>query len=107
MASKGFQILAFPCNQFGHQEPGTNQEIHDWAKKTFDVQFPMFEKIDVNGDKACDVYNFLRNDSSELKGATIRWNFGKFLVNGAGRVVNYSDPTIKPLEMFEQILSML
>ena len=99
LASKGFQILAFPCNQFGAQEPGTNQQIFDWAKSTYNVTFPMFEKIEVNGDGACDVYKYLRKNSSELNDGAIPWNFAKFLVDGDGKVVKYNVHRVKPSEM--------
>ena len=83
MKDQGFEVCAFPCNQFGGQEPGTPDEITSYAKTTHSANFMFFEKCDVNGNTAHPVYNFLRQNSS-LKGEAITWNFAKFLVNGQG-----------------------
>jgi glutathione peroxidase len=93
-------VLAFPCNQFAGQEPGTDAEILEFATSTYNVTFPMFHKIDVNGDNACDLYRWLR---AELPGAAatndITWNFEKFLVNRRGEVVARFAPSVTPAEI--------
>ncbi len=88
-------VLGFPCNQFANQEPGTDAEILEFATSKFDVNFPMFSKIEVNGDGAAPLYQFLK-DAQPGEGDTsdITWNFEKFLVDGSGKVVKrYAPPT--------------
>ena len=85
-SDQGLQILAFPCNQFGNQEPGSPQDIEDFARGKYGVQFPIFEKIDVNGKKTHPIYAYLRNnsqlyDAKKKTAKEIPWNFAKFLVN--------------------------
>ena len=104
--------MAFPSNEFREQEPGTNHEIFEWAKTTYGVTFPMFEKTEVNGINACPVYEFLRAKSRlynpETRTATtIPWNFAKFLVDEHGHVVAYHDPRTNPLSMMDEIKKML
>lgn len=99
---QGFTVLAFPCNQFGQQEPGTNAEILEFAKSTYDVNFPMFSKIDVNGDSACQLYQFLTQERPQADGTPdIAWNFTKFLVDGEGRVVERFEPQVTPEQIGE------
>lgn len=81
---KGLVILGFPCNQFGEQEPGTNAEIQSFCKDTYGVTFPVYGKIDVNGDTADPLYKYLR---TETGGAPVRWNFNKFLISKKGEIV--------------------
>jgi len=101
-------VLAFPCNQFGAQEPGTNAEILEFAQSKYDANFPMFAKIDVNGDGACDLYKFLKSQQADADGkADIAWNFTKFLVNGAGDVVARFGPQVTPEEIGEQLADYL
>lgn len=101
LGPKGLEILGFPCNQFGAQEPGTEEEILNFASTTYGVKFPMFSKIDVNGGNAHNLYNFLK-DNSELnkegKTEDIPWNFAKFLVNKEGKVIKYYHPKVNPEE---------
>jgi glutathione peroxidase len=105
---KGFNVLAFPCNQFGAQEPGSNEEILEFATSKFDVNFPMFAKIEVNGDGAADLYKMLKAAQPDPEGnADIRWNFTKFLVNGAGEVVARFEPQTTPEEIAEALPSHL
>ncbi len=93
-------MLAFPCNQFGKQEPGTNAEILAFAKSKYDVNFPMFAKLDVNGDDAAPLYRFLREEAPEADGSTaITWNFAKFLVDAQGRVIKRYGPKTTPEEV--------
>lgn len=83
---KGFEILAFPCNQFGQQEPGTNEEIKNFCSSKFDVTFKLFDKIDVNGKNQSPLYSIL-NDNEVTGKADVKWNFEKFLVDKNGNVV--------------------
>ena len=101
---KGFTVLAFPCNQFGAQEPGSNEEVLEFAQSKFDVNFPMFAKIEVNGDGACELYKLLKAaQPGEDGNADIPWNFTKFLVNGAGDVVARFAPQATPEEIAEAL----
>ena len=85
---KGLKILAFPCNQFGAQEPGSESEIKEFCSTTYDVTFPMFSKVDVNGGNADPLYKYLKSEQKGLLGTeAIKWNFTKFLVNKSGNVV--------------------
>jgi len=87
-AAKGLVVLGFPCDQFGHQEPGTDAEIHQFCWKTYAVTFPMFTKIKVNGDDAHPLYKFLKAEKKGILGtAAIKWNFNKFLVSAEGAVM--------------------
>jgi glutathione peroxidase len=96
-AGKGFAVLGFPCDQFGHQEPGDEQEIKNFCSLTYDVSFPMFAKVAVNGDGAHPLYQFLKKAAKGLLGSeAIKWNFTKFLVDKDGKVVGRSAPTYKP-----------
>ncbi|KAK7307856.1 hypothetical protein VNO77_41277 [Canavalia gladiata] len=94
---KGLEVLAFPCNQFGAQEPGTNEEIVEFACTRFKAQFPIFDKVDVNGDNAAPLYKFLKSSKVGLFGDNIKWNFSKFLVDKDGNVVEHYGPTTSPL----------
>lgn len=101
-------MLGFPCNQFGAQEPGTNEEILEFARSTYNVNFPMFAKIEVNGDNAADLYKWLKAEQPDAKGAEdIGWNFTKFLVNKDGQVVKRFDPTVTPEEIGAALSGLL
>ena len=93
---KGFTVLGFPCDQFGGQEPGDDTEIASFCKKNFGVDFPLFSKIEVNGDKAHPLYQWLRSQKGGLLGSKIKWNFTKFLVGKDGQVIARYSPTTKP-----------
>jgi glutathione peroxidase len=94
---KGFSVLGFPCNQFGAQEPGDEAEIANFCKLTYDVDFPMFAKVDVNGDTAHPLFKALKAAAPGLLGSEgIKWNFTKFLVDRSGKVVDRFAPTTKP-----------
>lgn len=96
-ADRGFAVLGFPCNQFGRQEPGDAAEIKTFCSTTYDVTFPMFAKIDVNGPRAHPLYDYLtRARGGGLLGRGIKWNFTKFLVGRDGRVLKRYPPTAKP-----------
>ena len=95
-----FTVLAFPCNQFGAQEPGTNEEIYKFATEKYDATFPMFAKIEVNGDGACELYKLLKAaQPGEDGNEDIPWNFTKFLVDGEGTVVARYGPQVAPEEL--------
>ncbi len=93
-------MLAFPCNQFGQQEPGSDEEILEFARSRYDVNFPMFSKIDVNGDSACELYRLLKDEQpGEGESSDITWNFEKFLVGRDGTVVARFPPMTTPEEI--------
>ena len=90
---QGLEVLGFPCNQFGAQEAGTNEEIQSFCDLTFNVSFKMFDKIDVNGSKASPLFKFLKHESPGILGTeAVKWNFTKFLVNKEGQVVKRFAP---------------
>jgi glutathione peroxidase len=95
-AERGFTVLGFPCDQFGHQEPGDEEQIASFCERNYGVTFPMFAKIDVNGAGAHPLYAWLRTQKGGLLGDRIKWNFTKFLVGRDGRVVARYAPTTTP-----------
>ncbi|KGD65036.1 glutathione peroxidase [Alcanivorax nanhaiticus] len=108
LKDKGLEILGFPCNQFGKQEPGGAEEIGAFCQKNYGVSFTMFDKIDVNGDNAHPLYNFLKKEAPGLLGSKgIKWNFTKFLVNKDGKVVKRYAPTDKPESIKKDIEALL
>jgi glutathione peroxidase len=108
LKDKGFIVLGFPCNQFGAQEPGDAEEIATFCKLTYDVNFPMFEKIDVNGPTASPLFDWLKNEAPGLLGSKgIKWNFTKFLVDRNGRVAGRFAPATKPEALRKEIESLL
>jgi len=97
LQDQGLVVLGFPCNQFGKQEPGDAEEIANFCKLTYDVNFPMFAKIDVNGEDAAPLYEFLKREATGLMGSkAIKWNFTKFLVDREGHVVKRFGPQETP-----------
>ena len=97
-------MLGFPCNQFGEQEPGTNAEILDFATSNYDVNFPMFAKIDVNGDSETPLYTLLKSaQPGEGETPDIVWNFEKFVVDGHGNVTDRFSPMVTPEEIGAQL----
>ena len=104
----GFSVLAFPCNQFGAQEPGGDAEILDFAQSKYDVKFPMFSKVEVNGEGACDLYKFLKSSAPDGEGKEdIAWNFTKFLIGKDGRVLKRYDPMATPADIEKDLCSAL
>ena len=104
LSPRGFSVLGFPCNQFGGQEPGDAAEIGSFCQANYGVSFPMFAKIDVNGDGAHPLYKFLKDEKPGLLGLKgIKWNFTKFLIDRAGRVVARYGPMTKPAAIKGQI----
>ncbi|GAW47856.1 MULTISPECIES: glutathione peroxidase [unclassified Nocardioides] len=95
-AEQGFAVLGFPCDQFGGQEPGEDAEIAGFCERNFGVTFPLFSKVDVNGDRAHPVFQWLRAQKGGLLGSKIKWNFTKFLVGRDGQVLARYAPTTKP-----------
>ncbi len=107
LSPRGFAVLGFPCNQFGAQEPGEARQIAEFCESKYDVTFPMFEKIDVNGANAHPLYNYLKGEKTGLLGSSIKWNFTKFLVDRAGRVVARHAPTATPQGLKKDIEALL
>ena len=107
-ADQGLVVLGFPCDQFGHQEPGDADEIRDFCSLTYDVSFPMFAKIDVNGGMAHPLWKWLKDEKGGLLGIdAIKWNFTKFLVGRDGRVIKRYAPTDKPESLRRDIEAAL
>ena len=124
---KGFTVLGFPCNQFGEQEPGTDEEISSFCSLNYQVEFPLFQKIEVNGENAHPLYQYLREQAPEeeidvnstlykhlqnkapelLEGSTIKWNFTKFLIDQEGIVVKRFSPVTTPEEIEKDIEALL
>jgi glutathione peroxidase len=107
LSPRGFAVLGFPCNQFGAQEPGDARQIAEFCESKYDVSFPMFAKIDVNGANAHPLYNYLRAAKTGLLGSSIKWNFTKFLVDRAGRVIARHAPTATPQGLKREIEALL
>ena len=105
--SQGFEILDFPCNQFGHQAPGSDEEITDFCQSRYGVTFRQFKKIKVNGDDEEPLYTFLKSQKKGVMGNNIKWNFTKFLVDRKGNVVARFAPTVTPEKIDEQIKELL
>lgn len=107
-ASQGFEILAFPCNQFGGQEPGDAEEIKNFCTLNYDVSFPLMQKIDVNGEAAHPFWQHLKSQQAGLLGSRkIKWNFTKFLINRQGDVVARHGPQVKPSALDKDIEKLL
>lgn len=107
-ASKGFEVLGFPCNQFGGQEPGSSEEIQSFCDLSFKTTFPLFQKVNVNGDQAHPLYSFLKREKKGLLGTElIKWNFTKFLVDRNGKVIDRYSPQTEPLQIAGDIEKLL
>ena len=102
-ADKGFTVLGFPCDQFGHPEAGDVAEIAGFCERNFGVTFPLFSKIEVNGDGAHPLYRWLREEKGGLLGSKIKWNFTKFLLGRDGKVIGRYSPTTKPEKIASDI----
>ncbi len=106
--ARGLTILGCPCDQFGHQEPGSAAEIADFCRQNFGVSFPLTEKIDVNGPEAHPLYSWLKQQQPGLLGTeAIKWNFTKFLLDRSGRVVGRYAPQTDPAELDAAIVALL
>lgn len=104
---QGLEILGFPCNQFGGQDPGTNEQIGDFCQKNYGVHFPMFAKVDVKGPEAHILFRYLTNNSKGILGNGIKWNFTKFLIGKDGTILNRYAPTTKPENLENDIQAAL
>lgn len=105
---KGFEVLAFPCNQFGNQEPGTADEIESFCKINFGLSFPLMAKIDVNGSNADPLFEWLKEQAPGVLGTrAVKWNFTKFLIDRQGKVVRRYAPTDKPEAIAKDIAALL
>jgi glutathione peroxidase len=102
-AARGLAVLGFPCDQFGHQEPGDEEQIAGFCQRNYGVSFPMFSKIEVNGDNAHPLYQWLRQEKGGVLGDKIKWNFTKFLVGRDGQVISRYAPTTQPEKLATDI----
>ena len=106
--TQGLEVLGFPCDQFGHQEPGADAEIQEFCSLNFNVNFPLFKKIEVNGSNTAPVYKYLKEAAPGVMGSkSVKWNFTKFLVNKQGKVTKRYASTTKPAEMIKDIEKLL
>ncbi|MFI3246130.1 MAG: glutathione peroxidase [Ferrimonas sp.] len=105
--SRGFTVLAFPCNQFGQQESGSNEEIKNFCDLQFQISFPLFQKVDVNGSNADPLFTWLKQQQGGLFGAAIKWNFTKFLIDATGKPIKRYAPTTKPADIAADIEKLL
>jgi glutathione peroxidase len=107
-AARGFSVLGFPCNQFGGQEPGNAPDIAAFCSQKYDVTFPLFDKVEVNGDHAHPLFVYLKNEKPGLLGSkSIKWNFTKFVVDRYGKVIARYGPTTKPGALRNEIEQLL
>lgn len=105
---KGFEVLAFPCNQFGNQEPGDADEIEQFCKVNFGLTFPLMQKVDVNGENASPVFDWMKAEAPGLMGSkAIKWNFTKFLIDRDGKVVKRYGPADAPASIAKDIEKLL
>jgi len=108
LAMQGFDVLAFPCNQFKQQESGSNEEIQKFCNLRFNITFPLFDKVDVNGSHAHPLFTYLKEQAPGILGSkSIKWNFTKFLVNRQGEVIKRYAPTTKPEDITADIKKLL
>jgi glutathione peroxidase len=108
MHARGLEVLGFPCNQFGAQEPGSEEEIAQFCEMNYGVKFPLFAKIDVNGDRAAPLYQYLKKTKPGVLGSeAIKWNFTKFLVDRKGNVVERYAPNVEPQSIAGDIEKLL
>jgi len=107
-SDQDFAVLGFPCNQFGQQEPDDEKAIQEFCDLTYQTSFPMFKKIEVNGDNAAPLYEFMKTKAPGLLGSkSVKWNFTKFLINRQGEVVKRFAPKDKPESLAQQIKELL
>jgi len=107
-SNKDFEILAFPCNQFGAQEPGSNEEIKEFCDNNFNVSFKIFDKINVNGSSASPLFKHLKNEAKGVMGSeAIKWNFTKFLIDNNGSVIKRYSPQTTPDKIDKDLSKIL
>lgn len=104
---EGFEILGFPCNQFGNQDPGTSDEIQAFCQKNYGVTFPMFKKVEVKGENAHPLFAYLTESSKGFMSNQIKWNFTKFLINKQGEVIDRFAPQTDPAKLHKEVKSAL
>lgn len=104
---QGLIVLGFPCDQFAHQEPGNDQEIDEFCKVNFGVDFPLSQKVNVNGKNAHPIFKFLKDNSKSLLGDTVKWNFTKFLVSPDGKSIKRYSPNTTPESIRTDVLDIL
>ena len=104
---RGLEILGFPCNQFGNQEPGSSDDIQTFCQVNYGVSFTMFDKVDVNGSKTHPIFKYLKSELGGLLGSKIKWNFTKFLIDKNGKPVKRFAPITKPEKMEASIKKLL
>ncbi|PKW25784.1 glutathione peroxidase [Phycicoccus duodecadis] len=107
LKDEGFVVLGFPCNQFGAQEPGAEDEIEEFCQVNYGVTFPMFAKVDVNGDDEHPLYAWLKSEKKGLLGGRIKWNFTKFLVGRDGTVIERYAPNTEPADLADDVRAAL
>jgi glutathione peroxidase len=104
----GFFVLGFPCNQFGNQEPGSEEKISEFCSLNYGVNFPLFAKVDVNGEKAHPLFQYLKKEApGQSESSDIEWNFAKFLINRNGQVVGRYAPNVSPTDIGDDIENLL
>ena len=104
---QGLIVLGFPCDQFAHQEPGNDQEIDEFCKVNFGVDFPLSQKVNVNGKNAHPIFKFLKENSKSLLGGTVKWNFTKFLISPDGKSIKRYSPNTPPENIRTDVLEIL
>lgn len=104
---QGLIVLGFPCDQFAHQEPGNDQEIDEFCKVNFGVDFPLSQKVNVNGKNAHPIFKFLKENSKSLLGGTVKWNFTKFLISPDGKSIKRYSPNTTPENIRADVLDIL
>lgn len=104
---QGLAVIGFPCDQFGHQEPGSNEEIASFCEMNYGVSFPIMEKIEVNGKKASPIFKYLKSKAGGLFGSRIKWNFTKFLISRDGQTIKRFSPIKNPKSLEKYIEKML
>ena len=104
---QGLVVIGFPCDQFAHQEPGTDAEIAEFCRLNHGVTFPLMSKIDVNGDNAHPIFKYLKSQTSGLLGRSIKWNFTKFLISRKGNIIERFSPMTTPASLEAKIQSLL
>ncbi len=103
----GLVVLGFPCNQFKSQEPGDEKDIKNFCEINYGVSFPMFSKVDVNGENTHELFKYLKSETKGLLGESVKWNFTKFLVDKEGKVIRRYAPTVEPMAIEDDILALL
>ena len=104
---QGLIVLGFPCDQFAHQEPGNDQQIDEFCKVNFGVDFPLSQKVNVNGKNAHPIFKYLKNNSKSLLGGTVKWNFTKFLISPDGKSIKRYSPNTTPESIRTDVLNVL